>query len=232
MTRKVIHVALNGVTGRMGYRQHLVRSLLAIREQGGVWLEDGTTLYPEPILVGRDTDRLRTIAERHGLQRWTDLHEGGRPRGRGLLRHPVHQREVALLKAIEAGKQCTPRNRSPPRWTERYGWPARPGPPGHHGVVHDSCSCPGLGEAVDLAMRFPADAVGVVVDTYHVWWDARLTQEIAGRRPAYRRLPGVRLDPAAAAGHPARPRPPRGRVMTSRPSRPVWRRPGTTATWK
>ena len=50
MTRKVIHVALNGVTGRMGYRQHLVRSLLAIREQGGVRLEDGTTVYPEPIL--------------------------------------------------------------------------------------------------------------------------------------------------------------------------------------
>jgi hypothetical protein len=38
MSRKVIQVALNGVTGRMGYRQHLVRSLLAIREQGGIKL--------------------------------------------------------------------------------------------------------------------------------------------------------------------------------------------------
>ena len=36
-----------------------------------------------------------------------------------------------------------------------------------------------LGEAVDLALGFPADAVGVVVDSYHVWWDARLTDEIA-----------------------------------------------------
>ena len=36
-----------------------------------------------------------------------------------------------------------------------------------------------LGEAVDLALRFPADAVGVVVDTYHVWWDARLAAGIA-----------------------------------------------------
>ena len=36
-----------------------------------------------------------------------------------------------------------------------------------------------LGEAVDLALDFPADAVGVVVDTYHVWWDARLAAEIA-----------------------------------------------------
>jgi sugar phosphate isomerase/epimerase len=40
-----------------------------------------------------------------------------------------------------------------------------------------------LGEAIDLAMRFPADAVGVVVDTYHVWWDARLPEEIARAGP-------------------------------------------------
>src|ERR1700678_3685056 len=62
MARKVIHVALNGVTGRMGYRQHLVRSLLAIREQGGLPLGDGTMLYPEPILVGRSEERLPAIA--------------------------------------------------------------------------------------------------------------------------------------------------------------------------
>src|SRR5271165_1532724 len=107
MTRKVIHVALNGVTGRMGYRQHLVRSLLAIREQGGVRLEDGTTLYPEPILVGRNEERLRAIAERHGLERWTTSVDE-------VLADPVvdvyfdaqvtSAREVALLKAIEAGK--------------------------------------------------------------------------------------------------------------------------------
>ena len=36
-----------------------------------------------------------------------------------------------------------------------------------------------LGEAVELADQFPADAVGVMVDTYHVWWDARLADEIA-----------------------------------------------------
>jgi sugar phosphate isomerase/epimerase len=48
----------------------------------------------------------------------------------------------------------------------------------------DRCVISSLGEAVDLALRFPADAVGVVVDTYHVWWDARLAAEIAraGRR--------------------------------------------------
>jgi predicted dehydrogenase len=107
MTRKVIHVALNGVTGRMGYRQHLVRSLLSIREHGGVRLGNGTAIYPEPILVGRSEERLRGIAERHGLDRWTtSLDE--------VLADPAVEvyfdaqvtsaREVSLMKAIEAGK--------------------------------------------------------------------------------------------------------------------------------
>ena len=69
---KTVGIVMNGVTGRMGYRQHLVRSLLAIREQGGVELRDGTRLWPEPILVGRSERRLRAVAERHGLERWTD----------------------------------------------------------------------------------------------------------------------------------------------------------------
>ncbi|HTQ92353.1 MAG TPA: sugar phosphate isomerase/epimerase [Streptosporangiaceae bacterium] len=48
----------------------------------------------------------------------------------------------------------------------------------------DRCVISSLGEALDLALSFPEDAVGVVVDTYHVWWDARLADEIAraGRR--------------------------------------------------
>ena len=107
MTRKVLHVAMNGVTGRMGYRQHLVRSLLSIREQGGVRLSDGTAVYPEPVLVGRSEARLREIAERHGLQRWsTSLDE--------VLADPevevyfdaqvTSAREASLSQAIAAGK--------------------------------------------------------------------------------------------------------------------------------
>src|ERR1700704_6629318 len=107
MTRKVITVALNGVTGRMGYRQHLVRSLLAIREQGGIRLDDGSCLSPEPILVGRSAERLRVIAGRHGLDRWTTSVDE-------VLSDPsvdvyfdsqvTSAREGALMQAIEAGK--------------------------------------------------------------------------------------------------------------------------------
>ncbi|MFD7918331.1 Gfo/Idh/MocA family protein [Streptomyces sp. NPDC059740] len=74
MTRRTVKIAMNGVTGRMGYRQHLVRSILALREQGGLDLGDGTVLWPEPVLVGRSEHRLRALAERHGLTAWsTDL---------------------------------------------------------------------------------------------------------------------------------------------------------------
>ncbi|HYT26119.1 MAG TPA: Gfo/Idh/MocA family oxidoreductase [Actinomycetota bacterium] len=67
-------IIMNGVTGRMGTNQHLVRSVLAIREQGGLPLPDGTVVWPDPVLVGRNEAKLRTLAERHGLERWsTDL---------------------------------------------------------------------------------------------------------------------------------------------------------------
>ena len=107
MERRSIGIVLNGVTGRMGYRQHLVRSLLAIREQGGLALPDGTRIWPEPVLVGRNETKLREIAQRHGLSEWsTDL-------AAALARSDVDiyfdaqvtaQREKAVRAAIEAGK--------------------------------------------------------------------------------------------------------------------------------
>jgi len=107
MTQKVIHVAMNGVTGRMGHHQHLVRSLLSIREQGGLRLDDGTILYPEPILVGRSAERLRAMAGQHGLDRWTtSLDEVLADAAVDVYfdAQVTSAREVSLLKAIEAGK--------------------------------------------------------------------------------------------------------------------------------
>ena len=64
-------IIMNGVTGRMGLNQHLIRSVLAIRNQGGLPLSDGSILMPDPILVGRNEDKLKAIASAHGLSRWT-----------------------------------------------------------------------------------------------------------------------------------------------------------------
>ncbi|MFN5640275.1 MAG: gfo/Idh/MocA family oxidoreductase, partial [Akkermansiaceae bacterium] len=69
-----IGIILNGVTGRMGTNQHLVRSILAIRDQGGVLLPDGSRLVPDPILTGRNANKLSDLAKKHGVERFsTDL---------------------------------------------------------------------------------------------------------------------------------------------------------------
>lgn len=68
---RTIGVIMNGVTGRMGTNQHLIRSVLAIRDEGGIELPDGTRLVPDPVLVGRNAGRLAALAERCGVERWT-----------------------------------------------------------------------------------------------------------------------------------------------------------------
>jgi len=74
MAVQPIGIIMNGVTGRMGTNQHLIRSIVAIRRQGGVVLPSGDVLYPDPILVGRSEHKLRALAEAHGIERWsTDL---------------------------------------------------------------------------------------------------------------------------------------------------------------
>ncbi|PST26825.1 gfo/Idh/MocA family oxidoreductase [Mesorhizobium plurifarium] len=67
-------IILHGVTGRMGYNQHLVRSILAIRDQGGIALQSGERLEIDPIIVGRNRDKMEQLAKRHDIARWsTDL---------------------------------------------------------------------------------------------------------------------------------------------------------------
>ena len=74
MSSSRLGIIMNGVTGRMGTNQHLVRSILAIRAAGGIELGDGSRVVPDPLLVGRSAERVRRLADAHGLERWsTDL---------------------------------------------------------------------------------------------------------------------------------------------------------------
>ena len=98
---------MHGVTGRMGYNQHLVRSILAIREQGGLALGNGDRLMPDPILVGRDGAKLERIARRHGLSRWTtDLSAALADRNDSVFfdAGTTQMRASLLGKALDAGK--------------------------------------------------------------------------------------------------------------------------------
>lgn len=109
-------VVMNGVTGRMGYRQHLVRSFLAIRDQGGVELRDGTRVQLEPVLVGRNEDKLREIAHRHGLDTWTtDLDAALTDQNNQIYfdAQLTSVREKSVVRAIDAGKHVYTENRSP-----------------------------------------------------------------------------------------------------------------------
>ena len=98
---------MHGVTGRMGYNQHLVRSVLAIRDEGGLMLRNGDRLQIDPIIVGRDRDKLERMAQRHGIERWsTDLDAVLADKRDELFfdAGTTQMRAGLLSRAIDAGK--------------------------------------------------------------------------------------------------------------------------------
>jgi predicted dehydrogenase len=107
MAEQRIGVIMHGVTGRMGTNQHLVRSILEIRKQGGVALSDGTRVMPDPILVGRNEAKLRELARTHRVERWTtDLAAALRSKGDAVFfdAASTQLRPKLVRQAIAAGK--------------------------------------------------------------------------------------------------------------------------------
>lgn len=107
MATQRLGIIMNGVTGRMGLNQHLVRSIVAIRKQGGVALSNGDRVMPDPILVGRNAGKVAALAKQYGIERSTsDLD--------AALKNPddtvffdaatTQMRTDLLTKAINAGK--------------------------------------------------------------------------------------------------------------------------------
>ena len=106
MSEKRIGIIMHGVTGRMGMNQHLIRSILEIRKQGGVALKDGTRVVPDPVLVGRNAAKVEELAKRHGVARWSaDLDEALDSKDEIFFDAASTQLRPKLLKkAIAAGK--------------------------------------------------------------------------------------------------------------------------------
>ncbi|WP_194905196.1 Gfo/Idh/MocA family protein [Catenulispora rubra] len=148
MTREVVGIAMNGVTGRMGYRQHLLRSILAIREQGGLALPDGRTVWPEPVLVGRNAEKIEALAAQHGLDKWTtSLDEAlADPSVTVYFDAQVTPARVpALTKAIEAGKHIYTEKPTAETLAEAVQLAQIADAAGvKHGVVQDKLFLPGL----------------------------------------------------------------------------------------
>jgi predicted dehydrogenase len=107
MAERRLGLIMHGVTGRMGYNQHLVRSILAIREQGGVVLSNGDRLVVDPIIVGRDREKIQALAARHNIARWsTDVEAAlANPDDTVFFDAGTTQMRATLLgRAIDAGK--------------------------------------------------------------------------------------------------------------------------------
>jgi len=152
--RRMVGIIMNGVTGRMGMNQHLFRSIVAIREQGGIELADGRRIWPEPVLVGRREHKLRELAERTGIERIsTDLD--------AVLADPEYEvyfdatltsaRPEAVRKAIAAGKHVyTEKPIAPDLETalELLRLVREAGV--KHGVVQDKLFLPGLLKLAEL----------------------------------------------------------------------------------
>ncbi len=107
MKKHKVGIIMNGVTGRMGTNQHYIRSILAIRKQGGVKINDGEVIWPEPVLVGRNEAKLAQLAAMDEGVRWTtDLDaEFAKPENTIYFdSQTTGRRASAVKKAIAAGK--------------------------------------------------------------------------------------------------------------------------------
>src|SRR6187431_2920822 len=141
-------IVMNGVTGRMGTNQHLVRSISAIRAQGGVALADGRRIMPDPILVGRNKAKIEALARAHGVARWTtDLDAALANRDDTVYFDSASTglRASLIRQAIDAGKHIY--TEKPVATTvadalDLYRRAERAGV--RHGVVQDKLWLPGL----------------------------------------------------------------------------------------
>jgi predicted dehydrogenase len=148
MAQRTLRVIMNGVTGRMGYRQHLLRSILAIRADGGVMLPDGDRVTVEPILVGRSAEKLATLAAEHEVADFTTDLDQALSDGSASIYFDAQvtsERKKSILKALAAGKHIyteKPIAESVEEGVELVTAAREAG--AINGVVHDKLYLPGL----------------------------------------------------------------------------------------
>ena len=148
MRQERIGIIMHGVTGRMGMNQHLIRSVLAIRDQGGVVLSDGTRLVPDPIIVGRNADKIEALASAHGVERFTtDLDSAlANPDDTIFFDAASTQMRPGLLRqAIDAGKHVYSEKPVSESLEDAVAIARHAKAKGvKNGIVHDKLDLPGL----------------------------------------------------------------------------------------
>ena len=161
MAERRLGIIMNGVTGRMGMNQHLIRSIVAIRSQGGVALADGDRVMPDPILIGRNAERIRALAQAHGIARFgTDIDAAlANPDDTVFFDAATTQARPGLLqRAIAAGKHVYCEKPIATSLAEALDLARAAERAGvKHGVVQDKLFLPGL---MKLAMLREAGFFG------------------------------------------------------------------------
>jgi len=148
MAQIPVGIIMHGVTGRMGKNQHLIRSIVQIRKQGGVALANGDRLMPDPILIGRNAEKIATLAAEFGISRWgTDVDEAlENPNDIIFFDAATTQARPGLLKkAISKGKHVyseKPVALGLDEAMDLYHYAKQQGV--CHGVVQDKLWLPGL----------------------------------------------------------------------------------------
>jgi predicted dehydrogenase len=150
-------IIMNGVTGRMGTNQHLLRSILPIIKQGGLKAGPDTLILPEPLLVGRNGDKLAALASSAGLPRWsTDLDSALSDPDMSVYfdAQGTQARAPSVSRAIAAGKHVYCEKPTGTGTAEAYGLYAQAEQKGiRHGVVQDKLWLPGLMKLAELRRR-------------------------------------------------------------------------------
>ena len=141
-------IIMNGVTGRMGTNQHLVRSIVAIRKEGGVLLANGDRVMPDPILVGRNEEKLGILAKAHGITRVTTNLDAALADKNDTVffdAATTQMRPALLAKAIAAGKDIYCEKPVATNLEEALAIARKAKAAGiKHGVVQDKLFLPGL----------------------------------------------------------------------------------------
>ncbi len=148
MKKHKIGIIMNGVTGRMGTNQHLIRSLSAIINEGGIKVNEHDIILPELVLVGRNENKLKKLSERVNVKKWTTNLEGVLADDQYQIYFDAQttgRRAEAIKKAVAAGKHVyceKPIATSTEIALELYRECEKAGV--KHGVVQDKLWLPGM----------------------------------------------------------------------------------------